>query len=514
MSYSLPNAEDVATVADVERLDLLPGEAEELTPVIADLVAAANIADVVEPRASIASPANRSVPFYQPDRDEDPLNVFITKCRVEGTSEGPLAGRTIGVKDNISLAGVPTTNGSAAAPYTPLFDAVVVERILGAGGTIVGKLNMDDFGAAGTGETSAFGSPRNPINPAYSPGGSSGGSGAAVRAGEVDIALGVDQGGSGRIPAAFCGVVAVKATHGLVPSFGITHIDHTLDSITPITRTVDDGARCLEVIAGDDWRDPQWVRGELAVGSYADAAADGVAGMSIGVVEESCSPSDCTAPVLEGLQRVIDALEQGGATVSRISLPLWADAFAIFRAYIACLVANMFRSDGVGWGHLGFVDLNVVRGLAHVRTQDPTKIAKQLKCWILCDRYLRENYGNEPYARLQNLRLAVRKQISDALTQVDLLLTPTIPFSAPRLLEGGAAFSTIASRTSNNLPYNTSPLNLSGHPAISIPSGADEQGLPTAVQLVAAHFDDRAGFRAAFELERAIVGAGGASINA
>jgi amidase len=149
-----------------------------------------------------------------------------------------------------------------------------------------------------------------------------------------------------------------------------------------------------------------------------------------------------------------------------------------------------------------------------VRSEDPTKIAKQLKCWILCDRYLRENYGNEPYARLQNLRLAVRKQISQALTQVDLLLTPTIPFSAPRLLEGGAAFSTISSRTSNNLPYNTSPLNLSGHPAISIPSGADERGLPTAVQLVAAHFDDRAGFRAAFELERAIAGSGGASINA
>src|SRR5581483_2497108 len=174
------------------------------------------------------------------------------------------------VKDNISVAGVPTTNASRMPPYIPDVDAVVVERIIEAGGAIVGKLNMDDMAAAGTGETSAFGPARNPIDPARSAGGSSGGSGAAVASGEVDIALGVDQGGSGRIPAAFCGVVTVKATQGLVPSFGVAHIDHTIDSVTPIARSVADVATTLEVIAGEDWRDPQWVRGPLIADHYAE----------------------------------------------------------------------------------------------------------------------------------------------------------------------------------------------------------------------------------------------------
>ena len=186
---------------------------------VAGLVAAANITDSVDTSGlGLSQTVRRSK--YRPTRDENPFNVFITKCRIEGAVSGRLAGRTVGVKDNIAVVGVPTTNGSRFTPYVPSMDAVVVEQTLGAGGTIVGKLNMDDFGAAGTGETSAFGAPRNPVNPAYSAGGSSGGSGAAVRAGEVDLALAVDQGGSSRIPAAFCGVVTAKATHGLVPSFG------------------------------------------------------------------------------------------------------------------------------------------------------------------------------------------------------------------------------------------------------------------------------------------------------
>ena len=135
-----------------------------------------NITDSVDTSGLALSQTVPEVDSYRPTRDEDPFNVFITKCRIEGAVSGRLAGRTVGVKDNISVAGVPTTNGSRFTPYVPSMDAVVVERILGAGGTIVGKLNMDDFGAAGTGETSAFGAPRNPVNPAYSAGGSSGGS--------------------------------------------------------------------------------------------------------------------------------------------------------------------------------------------------------------------------------------------------------------------------------------------------------------------------------------------------
>jgi amidase len=498
-----PTLDDVKTLAALDSIQLEAGEAEQLLPVVAGLVSTVDRTDGLD-LAELGLPSsNRETRSYQPSRDEDPFNVFISKCRVEGAAEGPLVGYTVGLKDNISLVGVPTTNGSRITPYMPSLDAVVVERILAAGGTIVGKLNMDDFGTTGTGETSAFGPPRNPVNPSHSAGGSSGGSGAAVRAGEVDLALGVDQGGSGRIPAAFCGVVAVKATHGLVPSFGITHIDHTLDCITPIARTVGDAARFLEVIAGRDWRDPQWVRGEIRTGSYA-AAVTGVDGLSVAVIEEAWSEAICSPAVLDGARRAARVLEEGGATVTRISLPLWEYALAIFQPYIACLVANMFRSEGIGYGHLGAVDADVVEGLANAGGVESSKLAKQLKCWVIADRYLHDRYANAPYARLQNLRIVFREQVSRALQDYDLLLTPTLPLTAPRLLEGNPSFSEISGRTSGSLVYNTAPLNLSGHPALSIPSGADDAGLPTAVQLVAAHFDEATAFRAAFELEKAL----------
>ena len=228
-----------------------------------------------------------------------------------------------------------------------------------------------------------------------------------------------------------------------------------------------------------------------------------MSGLSIGIVEESCS-ENCTAAVLAGVDRAARALEEAGATVSRIAIPLWAHAFTIFQPYIACLIADMFRSENIGYGHLGMVDVSVVRSMGWSRVAESLQIAKQLKCWVMCERYLHDTYANEPFARLQNLRLLVRETISDALRSHDLLMTPTIPVTAPRLLDGDQSFATISTRTSASLPYNTSPLNLSGHPALSVPSGTDGDGLPTAVQLVAAHFDERTAFRAAFELERAI----------
>src|SRR5918995_4088144 len=257
-----PTGADIDRLATADLLHFAPGEAETFASFagawLESLDALEDIPDLDVPlRHHVRDPGRRPTP------EEDPLNVFVRLCRVEGAPDGTLAGRRIGIKDNLAVAGIPVTNASRTLSYTPTVDAVVVERILDAGGTIVGKLNMDDFGGAGTGETSAFGPPRNPVDPTRSAGGSSGGTGAAVRAGAVDLALGVDQGGSGRIPAAYCGVVAVKATHGLVPSFGITHIDHTIDFVTPTARTVRDAAVLLEVIAGADERDPQWVRGPV-----------------------------------------------------------------------------------------------------------------------------------------------------------------------------------------------------------------------------------------------------------
>ncbi|MBV9002647.1 MAG: hypothetical protein JO304_26570, partial [Solirubrobacterales bacterium] len=231
-----PTAEDLAGLAEREHLGLSLAECEELAPFAADFVRAF---DDVEELPDLQVPVRYPrTPGSRPTPEEDPVNAFVRVLEIQGAPDGPLAGRRIGIKDNIAVAGVPVTNGSRTLSYTPVQDAVVVERILDAGGFIAGKLNLDDFSASGFGDTSVFGPARNPVDPARSAGGSSSGSSAAVAAGLIDMALGVDQGGSVRMPAAACGLVGMKPTHGLVPSFGLTNMDHTLDCIGPITHTV------------------------------------------------------------------------------------------------------------------------------------------------------------------------------------------------------------------------------------------------------------------------------------
>jgi amidase len=496
-----PDAAEVERLAALDGLGLEPGEAEELLPVIATLTDFADLADRLDGLLGLPTPEGRD-PGYVPGPDENPCNSFTRRCRVEGAASGPLAGMTVGLKDNISLAGVPTTNGSRVSAHTPVHDAVVVERILAAGGTIVGKLNMDDFGSSGLGETSAFGPARNPVNPLHSAGGSSGGSGSAVRAGEVDLSLGVDQGGSGRIPAAFCGVVAAKATHGLVPSWGITHIDHTIDFVTPLARTVERAALLLEVIAGGDWRDGQWVRADPQPGEYVSARGEGVAGLRVGVLRESIDPAVCDEAVLANLGAAAERLREQGADVGEVSIPLWSDGLAMFLPYIGHLFSDLWRSEGQGTGHLGAYDVETMAAYARARRDEAALLPPQVKAWLVADRHVHERWAGVPYARLHNARLALRRNVTRALEHCDVLLTPTLPLTAPRLLTGDASFAEVSGRTAARLCFNTAPLNLTGHPALSVPSGADADGLPTAVQVVAAHFDERTAFRVAFALEQ------------
>jgi len=498
-----PNLEELKRLAELDGIELTTGEAEELLSVVVSLTDITDVLERLKDEISLPTPEKRD-PGYIPNEEQNPFNAFIRRCYVEGAGKGLLAGLTIGLKDNISLAGIPTTNGSRMSSYTPIHDAVAVERILSAGGTIIGKLNMDDFGASGLGETSAFGPPRNPIDPSRSAGGSSGGSGAAVRSGEVDISLGIDQGGSGRIPAAFCGVVAVKPTHGLVPSWGIIHIDHTIDFVTPIARTVKATALMLEAIAGDDWRDAQWVRGRPEAGDYADASNAGVRGLRIAVIKESTDERICEQAVLSNLSVCADVLRDAGAIVEETSIPLWTDGLAMFQPYIGHLFSGIFRSEGQGSGHLGLYDVDAMTSYASSRRRESELLAPLVKCWLIADSHIRERYWSIPYAQLHNARLALRRAITAALEDWDLLLTPTLPQTAPKLLTGPASVAEVSARTAERLCYNTAPLNLSGHPAISIPSGADQDGMPTAAQIIGSHFNEVTALRAAFTLEQAL----------
>src|SRR6202046_2744873 len=276
-----PSREQVVEYASRHHLSLDGAEADQMVAAItASLEMYTRVEELDEPSVPLRHPYRD--PGRTPRSGEDPYNAFIRFCEVRGAKDGPLAGKTVGVKDCIAVAGVPTTNGGRRTPaVVPTEDAVVVERVLDAGATITGKTNLEDL-ALGLGEGSAFGASRNPVNPAFATGGSSSGSGAAVAAGLVDMALGADEGGSVRIPAAWGGLVGMKATHGLVPSYGLTYMDHTIDHIGPMTKTVADNALMLEVMAGSDWRDPQWVRTEPTAGAYTAAAGQGVGGPRLG----------------------------------------------------------------------------------------------------------------------------------------------------------------------------------------------------------------------------------------
>jgi amidase len=434
-------------------------------------------------------------PGHVPSHGEDPLNAFIRICRVNGDGGGALGDMRVGVKDNIAVAGVPLTNGSRTMPFVPVEDACVVERLLDAGAVIVGKLNMDDFGSAGTGEASAFGPVLNPIDPGRSAGGSSSGAGAAVASGQIDLALGVDQGGSARIPAAFCGVVSLKPTHGLLPSHGVTHIDHTLDAVSPVARTVHIIATALDVMAGADWRDPQWVRGAIPASRATDEMGGGVAGMTIGLVQESVDARACDPAVIAGLEGAQAAWAAAGATIRRVSIPLWPIAWPIEVALISQLAWGMAQSEGQGWGHLGYVDTERSRHFALSRRLEGDSYPPFYKVWMLVGRYLHERYFSAYLGKALNLRAALRAQVDAALGECDLLVTPTAVGVAPLLSVPPVPEMEILAR-GTTMSHNTCPFNLTGHPALAVPSGTDDNGLPVSVQIVARHFEDARAIRA------------------
>jgi amidase len=482
-----PTTQDLLSAAEREQLKLSEQQCADLQPFaeafVRTLDDVEDLPDVIVPIRYPRTPGRR------PSPEEDPVNAFVRICDIAGASRGPLAGKRIGVKDNIAVAGVPLTNGSRTLSYTPQQDAVVVERVLDAGGVIAGKTNLDDFSASGFGDTSVFGPPRNPLKPSHSPGGSSGGSSAAVAAGLVDMALGVDQGGSVRMPAAACGLVGLKATHGLVPSFGVTAMDHTLDCIGPITRSVRDAALLLSVIAGEDWRDPQWVRG-VELDDYLAGVEDGVAGLRVGVVHEALDPDACQPAVLAGVEAVAGALRAAGADVETASIPLWSSGFAIWLGTLIGGWPPVLRAGSAGFGHLGLIEVERAHAAALVLSRQGHLLPPTIKLVLLVNAYLKERYQGVPLARAHNQRLALRRSLDEALERYDLLLAPTITRVAVPLPSGRLtaveAMSRIVSET-----ILSAPANVTGHPALALPSGLDADGLPTSAQLIGRRYGER-----------------------
>jgi len=426
-------------------------------------------------------------------------DAFITDTDIPGADTGPLADATIAVKDNLSTAGVTTTCGSAMlADYVPPYNATVVDRVLEAGATIVGKTNMDEFGMGGTTETSAFGPTTNPVDDTRVPGGSSGGSAAAVAAGDADLALGTDTGGSVRNPAAFCGVVGIKPTYGLVSRYGLIAYANSLEQVGPIADTVADAATLLDVIAGPDERDAtthhEDGQGEhpAETEAYAAAAGDPVDDLTVGVITDLLEGAD--DDVVETFRDALDTLVDAGVDTVEVSLDSLDHALAAY--YVIAMSeasSNLARYDGVRYGVSGGSDGNWNKAFARAREAG---FGDEVKRRILLGTYaLSAGYHEAYYAKAQDARAWVKRDFDAALAEADLLAAPTMPIVAPKLGE----------RVADPLQLylmdaNTVPVNLANLPAISVPAGHAD-GLPVGLQLIGPAFGESTLIRAGSVLD-------------
>ncbi|OYT72561.1 MAG: Asp-tRNA(Asn)/Glu-tRNA(Gln) amidotransferase GatCAB subunit A [Chloracidobacterium sp. CP2_5A] len=412
----------------------------------------------------------------------------------------PLEGVPVVIKDNQCLAGTRVTCASKMlANYTATYTATAVARLEAAGAVIVGKANMDEFAMGSSNENSAFGPVRHPLDPNRVPGGSSGGSAAAVAAGMCLAATGSDTGGSIRQPAAFCGVVGVKPTYGRVSRYGLVAFGSSLDQIGPLTRTVRDAARMLGVMAGHDDRDA--TSSLHPVPDYlAELAADGDGGLHgwrIGVAREAFG-AGLDAEVERAVRDALSVYERLGATLAEVSLPRLGYAIADY--YIIATAeasANLARFDGVRYGYRA-PDVTTVHDLYALSREQG--FGPEVKRRILLGTYaLSSGYYDAYYLKAQKVRALLRRDFDRAFEQCDILVTPTAPTPAFKLGE----------KTSDPLQMYLSDiytvtLNLAGVPGMSLPCGKSGEGLPIGLQLVAPAFEESRMFRAGRVLERAL----------
>ncbi len=420
--------------------------------------------------------------------------------------EGPLAGRRVAIKDNIGVAGLPMMNGSATVQgYIPRRDATVVTRLLDAGATITGKSVCEDLCFSGGSHTAKTGPVHNPWNPAKSAGGSSSGSAALVAAGEVDLAVGGDQGGSVRIPSAFCGTVGHKPTHGLVPYTGAFPIENTLDHLGPITRTVRDAALMLGVLAGRDGLDPRQ-RAEPADRDYLAEAKAGIAGLRLAVVKEGFGIPGLSQPgVDETVHGAIAALAAAGAVVSEISIPWHRDGLHVWNVIATDGATNqMIDGNGYGMNSAGPYDPELIVHYAKGRREHAAEMSEPLKLTTLVGRYMIDRYDGRHYAMARNLALDLTAAYDAALAEADVLVMPTLPIVASTIPPADASRDELLAR-SLEMIANTAPFDVSGHPATSVPAGLSD-GLPVGLMIVGRHFADGTCLRVAQAYEDAVGG--------
>ena len=420
----------------------------------------------------------------------------IDEARAAGESLGSLAGIPLAIKDNLCTQGVRTTCASRMLErFVPPYEATVTERLWASGGVLMGKTNLDEFAMGGSTETSAFGPTLNPWNTSHVPGGSSGGSAAAVASGSCLASLGSDTGGSIRQPASFCGVVGLKPTYGRVSRWGLVAFASSLDQVGPFATCVADAAELLQVIAGPDPRDSTCLKADVP--DYTAALDQPIKGLKVGIIRECFEADGLDAEVKASVQASAAQLEALGAELVEVSCPRFNDGIATYYVIAPSEAsANLARYDGVKYG---FRADNAESLAAMTSCSRAEGFGAEVQRRILIGTYaLSAGYVDAYYKKAQQVRTLIRRDFDAAFQQVDVLLTPTAPSTAFKT--GAHADDPLSMYLADLL---TIPVNLAGLPAISVPCGFSQSGLPIGVQLIGNVLEEARLLQVAHQYEQA-----------
>lgn len=451
--------------------------------------------------------------FLRQVRDrEGEVGAFLTVCgeqaadaaaeidhrRAAGEALPPLAGVPMALKDNLCTKGILTTCASQMLRgFVPPYDATVWEKLRAQGTILLGKLNMDEFAMGSTNENSAYHPTRNPRNTAHVPGGSSGGSAAAVAAREVPFSLGSDTGGSIRQPASFCGVVGMKPTYGRVSRYGLIAFASSLDQIGPLTADVRDNALILNAIAGQDARDATSV--PLPVPDYTAELEKGVKGLVIGIPKQFFAEG-VSDEVRDAVLRAAKTLEAQGAKLEELSLSVLDHALpAYYVLSSAEASSNLSRFDGVRYGYRADSYEDITDLYRNTRSEG---FGSEVKRRIMLGSFaLSSGYYDAYYKKALQVRTLIRQELDEALKTCDVILSPVSPTTAYKLGE----------KMSDPLQMYlgdvyTVPANIAGLPALSLPCGVGAEGLPIGMQLLGRAFDEQTLYRVGYTYEQATKG--------
>ena len=506
--YAVPDVDEVVAVAKELGIHLGPDEAVKYREYLIEQMDQLDTfvqARIEEEQPPMISPARE--PGYRPSAEEDPLNAWIWKCRIEGAAGGLLAGKTVSYKDHVAVSGIPMSFGSFALEgFIPDFDATVVTRVLQEGGTIIGKNVMNGLsGGFGTGGgIGDYGRSLNPHNHDHVTGGSSAGSAAAVAAGEVDISFGGDQGGSIRIPAAYSGTVGHKPTFGLLSHFGIGFgSDQSIDYTGPLTRTVEDAAATLQATAGYDPYDPRQTRDVPTTIEVLGGLANGISGLRIGVLDEGFDEAE--PDVRDLVMAAIDVLAEAGADISKVSIPEHHDIRAVQAALTGEGALAVFKTGFFGAFTRTYYPASIITAINKLWASQADVLTPRSKLSLITSELSRRNYNGRVYAKAQNVRPTYIRAYDAALANVDLLVMPTCIMTAPKNHTPGSYLEAVEDNlaTANSKgSRNTLPFNYTGHPALALPVGKSSGGLPVSMQIVGRFFEDPLVMRAAYAYQQ------------